>query len=49
MIAGQAFDMLHSYLNSQQIMEMEKVSIRLGMLKDFELLTVKDCGFTAVP
>jgi DNA gyrase inhibitor GyrI len=26
---------------------MEKVSMRLGMLRDFDLLTVKDCGFDA--
>ncbi|MDR3712424.1 MAG: GyrI-like domain-containing protein [Puia sp.] len=44
-IAGQAFDTLHRYLERQHILE--KVSMRLGILRDFDLLTAKDCGFDA--
>jgi AraC family transcriptional regulator len=44
-IAGHAFDILHQWLEREHIAE--KVSMRLGMLRDFDLLTAKDCGFDA--
>jgi AraC family transcriptional regulator len=44
-IAGIAFDKLHRYLDRQNLTA--KISMRLGVLRDFDIVNTKNCRFDA--